>query len=335
VAESLLPSQAEGPVRDIALAPAAPSRLTALRIALWGGVGGGLGRVIWEAVFEKGGVVDWGLTEWAGFVLAVAAVTFWELRIKPHLKARLSGESPPPPAPPPASGVGTTLVAALQAVILVVIVAMTLQMVLGPLRRHPDAFIHGVLTLAVICGAITYVWVRWAHGPLVWALLASFVAGLVISHLVTIVDICLWPEGYRNPPLATWRYQLSIGINSLTWASWALVGSLAIHQKWGPCPSLGILAGTLLLDPIWVLIPWAVFGHAVLQRMTVALLFLGTFRTVGWALGLYICPGADRTLDLSPGAPRGTGLFWGLLAVSVLLYGVLLGLMFWLKAPAG
>jgi hypothetical protein len=124
-----------------------------------------VGRVLWESTFQKGGLVDWGLAEWVGFVLAVGVVVFWEMRIKPPLKARLSGESASDQLPP-ARGAGATLAATVQAVAFVILVAMTMQMVLGPLRHDPSAFLRRVLAMTAICGGVTYSWVRWAQRSL-------------------------------------------------------------------------------------------------------------------------------------------------------------------------
>jgi hypothetical protein len=100
---------------------------------------------------------------------------------------------------------------------------------------------------------------------------------------------------------------------------------------------MGILASGLLLDPIWTLLPWAWLGQAFLQRITFPLLFLGTFRTVFWGLGLYVCPAADRLLDQSPvsRSRRGMGIFWGLIVIGVLLYAVLVAAKISLMHPHG
>jgi hypothetical protein len=47
---------------------------------------------------------------------------------------------------------------------------------------------------------------------------------------------------------------------------------------------------------------------------------------VGWALGLFICPVADRSLDLSPVIRSRSGLavYWGMLLGAALLYGVVI-----------
>lgn len=317
-----------------------PSRATALRIAVWGGVGGGVGRVVWESTFEKGGLVDWGLAKWVGFVLAVSAVVFWEMRIKPPLKARLSGESSSD-SPPSARAARATLVATLQALVFVIVVAMTLQMVLGPLRHDPSAFLRRVLAMTAICGGITYFWVRWAQRSLLGAVLSGFLSGVIISYLATLLDLFFWPGEYKIPnnrllsTFLSWQLHQQVGLNALAWGSWGLMGALAINRKWGPCPSMGILAGTLVLDPVWMLVAWAWFGQAFLQKATLALLLLGTFRTVGWSMGLYIGPDADKTLDRSPmdRSRRGMLLFWGLGSVAMLLYAVLIVVLRTTSAP--
>jgi len=80
-----------------------------------------------------------------------------------------------------------------------------------------------------------------------------------------------------------------------------------------------------------MILPWAWFGEAVLHRATYALLVLGTFRTVFWGLGLYVCPGADQALDRSPArrTRRGMAVFWGLVGAAVLLYAVLIVAKVW------
>jgi hypothetical protein len=287
--------------------------------------------VVWESTFEKGGLVDWGPAQWLGYFLAVGAVVFWEMRIKPPLKSRLGGGSPAAPPQTP-TGVGDTLLAALQAMLFVIIVAMTLQLVLGPLRQNPSAFFRSVLTMTVICGGITYAWARCARRSAPWPALAGSLSGFVISYLATLLDFFLSPGGYKVPgdqvfqALASWGFHRQVGLNALAWASWGLLGGLAINRRWGSCPSMSVLAGTLALDPIWILILWACFGQAYLPRVTFALLFLGTFRTVGWVIGLYICPVADRGLEPSPvrRSRHGAALFGGMVLGAMLLYGVVI-----------
>jgi hypothetical protein len=297
--------------------------------------------VVWETTFEKGGLVDWGPAEWVGLFLAVGAVVFWEMRVKPPLKSRLSGESSSARLHPTPSA-GDTLVATLQAMAFVIIVAMTLQLVLGPLRRNPSGFLRNVLTMTILCGGITYAWVRCAQRSVLWGVLGGSLTGFAISYLATLLDVSFWPGDYKVPSnqvfetLASWKFHQLVGLNALAWASWGLMGGLAINRRWGPNPSMSVLAGTLALDPIWILIPWALFGQAYLHRVTIAFLFLGTFRTVGWVIGLYICPGADRCLDPSGvNRPRRrTAGFWGMVLGAVLLYGVVIAAIIGGSQPA-
>jgi hypothetical protein len=311
---------------ELAAPPAPPTRFEALRIGIWAGIGAGIGRIIWEATFQKGGLVEWSADKWVGLVLAVAAIVFWEMKIKPPLKARLAGDSPS--APPASSGGTSTLLATLQAILFVVMVATILQLVLGPLRLQPIAFARSVLTLALLCGFITYVWVRCISWPVLGAALAVTVGSFLVSYLVTLADVWFWSGENQFPAvLWNWRFQGALAVGSLAWASWALVGSLAIHLKWGPCSSLGILASALLVDPIWMFGVWWAFGVPAIQRTTLALLLLGTYRSVGWSLGLFICPGADRVLDRASGnRPRASAaLFWGMIVAAVLLDAVVIG----------
>jgi hypothetical protein len=172
--------------------------------------------------------------------------------------------------------------------------------------------------------------------------LSGFLSGVVISYLATLLDLFFWPNEYKIPDnrlfsiFLSWQLHQQVGLNALAWGSWGLVGALAINRKWGPCPSMGILAGTLVLDPIWMLIVWAWLGPAFLQKVTLALLFLGTFRTVGWSMGLYMCPAADQNLALSPvnRHRRGMLLFWGLSIVAVLMHGVLVVVILIVGAPS-
>jgi hypothetical protein len=319
-----------------------PGRLTALRIAIWGGVGGGVGRVVWEATFEKGGLVEWGLAEWFGFLLAVAVVAFWQMRIEPPLGARLRGESSSAHSPT-SHGVGNSLMATLQAIVFVFIAEMPFELVHGTLRHDPGSFLRSVLTITILCAAITYSWVRCAQRSLLWAMLSGSLTGFVIAYLATLVEVCFWPGNYRIPhgrlfaTLLAWRFHLQVGLNALAWASWGLGGAIASNRKWGPFPSMGILASGLLLDPIWMILPWAWFGQAFIQRVTFPLLFLGTFRTVFWGMGLYVCPEADKLLDQSPvnRSRRGMAIFWGLIITGVLLYGVLVAAIIGLRHPRG
>jgi hypothetical protein len=327
---------------DTVVKPWPPPRgLTAVRIAVWGGVGGGVGRVLWESTFENRGLVDWGPAEWVGFFLAVGAVVFWETRIKPPLKSRLSGGCSSA-HPLPSHGVGDTLVAALQAMAFVLIVAMILQLVLGPLRRNPSAFLRSVLTITVICGGITCAWALCAQRSVLWRMLSGFLSGFAVSYLAMLLDLSFWPGDYKIPgnqvfdTLVSWKLHRQVGLNALAWGSYGLMGSLAISRKWGPCPSMSVLAGTLALDPIWIIIPWAWLGKAYMERVTVALLLLGTFRTMGWAIGLYICPVADAFLDPSRvnRSRRGAATFWGMALGAVLLYGVVIAAIIGVSHPA-
>jgi hypothetical protein len=235
-----------------------------------------------------------------------------------------------------------TLLATLQAVLFVFVVASMLQLVLGPVRRNPAAFFRSVLTMIILCGGITYCWVRCARRSLLWAALGGFLGGFLISYAVTLLDYCFVPGEHRFPDnrffdtLVSWRFHLQVGLNALAWGSWGLMGALAINRKWGPCPSMGVLAGTLALDPVWMILMWAWFGPALLQRATLALLFLGTFRTAGWVLGLYMCPVADQTLDLSPvvRSRRGLAVFWGMILGAVVLYGVVIVAILAVSHPA-
>src|SRR5262249_7956224 len=160
---------------------------------------------------------------------------------------RLGGESSSA-QPQPAPGVRTTLMATLRAIGFVFIVATVLQLVLGPLRRNPTVFLRSVLTMTIICGAITWTWVRCAQRSLWLAALSGFLSGFVIPFLATPVDIFFWPADYRLPAdrvfdtLRLWALHRQIGLNALAWASWGLMGALAVNRKWAPCPSMGILA---------------------------------------------------------------------------------------------
>jgi hypothetical protein len=311
-----------------------------LRIAVWGGAGGGIGRVVWESTFEKDGLLDWGGTQWLGFFLAGVAVLFWETRVDPALEARLSGASAVPEKPA-RRGLKHTLIATLQAFVAVFIVQMFFELLDAPLRQDPVAFFRSVLTIAIICGAITYAWVRCAQRSLLWAMLSGFLAGFAVSYLATVVDVCIWPSAYRIPRdrlfevLLAWRFHLQYALNALTWGSWGLAGGLAIQRKWGPCASMGILIAALVLDPLWTIALWGWFGERFMQRLTFALMFLGAFRTLGWGLGLFICPGADRLLDLSPitRSRRGMIVFWGLGGAALLLYTVVAAAKFWIGQP--
>jgi hypothetical protein len=311
-----------------------------LRIAVWGGVGGGVGRVIWESTFEKGGLVDWELAEWFGFLLAISVVVFWQLKIEPALESRLSGHGSSAHSHS-GHGVKSTLLATLQAIVFVFAVEMMFELVHGPLRHNPTAFLRSVLTITVLCGAVTYCWVRCAQRSLLWAGLSGLLTGFVTSYLATLLDVYFWPGDYKIPKnrvfdaFAAWRFHQQIGLNALAWASWGLMGGLAINRKWGAYPSMGVLAGTLVADPIWTILPWFWFGQPFMQRMTYALLFLGTFRTFGWAMGLYICPGADKVLDLSPVKRTRWGaiIFWGLCVLTVLLYGVVIAMKISVSHP--
>src|SRR5262249_42936543 len=126
---------------------------------------------------------------------------------------------------------------------------MMFELVHGPLRRDPAAFLRSVLTVTILSGAITYCWVRCAHRSLVWAALGGCLTGLVVSYLATLVDVCCWPGDYRIPRerlvsvLGAWRFHLQIGLNALAWASWGLAGAVVINRKWGPCPSLAVRPG--------------------------------------------------------------------------------------------
>ncbi len=171
-----------------------PGRLTALRIALWGGVGAGLGVMAWFAIFFKGNekeseaILYWHATDWFAFFLAVVVMLFWKLRVEPRLEERLLGKKHSAHAHS-SHDVRSTITAALWALGFVFFVEVVVELVHGPLRHHPSLFFGTVCPMVVLCGGITYFWVRWAHKVLWGAALTWFLGTFAWSFLVAFVLI--------------------------------------------------------------------------------------------------------------------------------------------------
>ena len=325
----MLPTDQTGP--EPARSPLTVRRAAALRIALWGGIGAGIGRIIWEATFEKEGPVHWGLRDWIGLTLAIATVIFWEWWIEPSLESRVHGKHDSAEADH-SRAKKHAVRRALQAIIFVFIVEMMFELVHGPLRQNPFGFLRSVLLIAITAGGITYSWVRSSSRSLLPAIGYGFLAGLVISYVLTVAEACFWPGDFginrQQLPvvLNAWRFHFQLGLNALEWGTYGAAGALAINRKWGRCPSSGVLATTLIVDPAWWLVLWVVIGQAFIQKVAFAAFLVGTFRTIFWGLALYICPGADEVLDppMKGRSRSGPAVSWGLYALAVLLCAIVI-----------
>jgi hypothetical protein len=320
---------------EIAVGWPPPGRLAALRIALWGGVGAGLGVMAWYAIFlDEHGLLHWAVAEWVSFFLAIGVMLFWKLRIEPRLEAQLLGHGPAPHAHH-AHGVKTTVTAALLAVVVVFSIEMVVELVHGPLRHQPEVFAFLVLLGGVVpAGGITYLWVRWTRGSLLRAAVAGFVGAFVITFVAVFV-VTAARAGITKPQvwkaLATMPVVRATVLNSLEWAFFGLVGAIVIHQKWGPRPSLGILVSVALVDLILDAALWGWWGQAFLAQDQQHLIpFMPFLRVNGWGLALFVCPQADQILDGSPvrRGRRGVMAFRAaVLATGLLLIALAIGTM--------
>ncbi len=314
-------------VAAVALPPA--SRLTALRIALWGGVGAGVGMMAWRAIFlEEHGPLHWATPHWLGFFLAIGVMLFWKLRIEPVLESRLLAENAADHAHH-AGSAKRTVTAALLALFVVVAVEMVVELVHGLLAHNPREFLY-TLAAGVLCsGGITWFWVRGTRGTLLRAVLSGSLSALVISYLATILFSAV-QSGITDPrvwaALFSAKVSIKIAFNSLEWASIGLAGAIAVHQKWGPRPSLSILVGVALVDLVWIAVLCAWWGRALMVKdQQLMLPFFNFLRANGWGLALYVCPDADAVLDGSSmqQSRRSTPLFRIAVLTAGLLFAVL------------
>jgi hypothetical protein len=260
-------------VSQVKLLPAVIQWKAAFRIAIWAGFGAAIGIALYLAIL---GMPHWSVSQWTGFVLAMAIGGVWRNKVDPALHDRLFRRTSP--VRPSTDIVKRTLLGVIFGAGLEIVV----ELVHGQSRESGPGFV-GLLFASILTTAlITYFWILGARRQVPRAACYGTLGGLIVAVPLQFI--------LSAAPGSNAVFLLA---NTFFWLAIGLTGGLVIDKDW-------------CRDGIWKVPICATGAGLIVEGIYMRLVgdssFITAFlhdimRGVGWGIGLWLCPIAPMALS--------------------------------------